>query len=156
MGFSATCNMPYTTFSREWTACVLASFGSPRSTEALFSTPSGCQLSAMVLAHRVADVTAGISTASGRFNKSTYLRLFDPPMVLDHPAVVSRAGAVRLDAALDARAAFATHSAGRPVPNDEVGVSRTATQQGPTLMAEHTAHPSATRPRWPRPPRVHI
>ena len=58
--------------------------------------------------------------------------------------MASRAGAVRLDAALDARAAFATHSAGRLVPNDVVGVSRTVTQQGPTLMAEHAAHPSAT------------
>ena len=61
----------------------------------------GERLFVMVLARRVADVAAGIATASGRFNESTYLRLFDPPTVLDHPDVASRAGAVRLDAALD-------------------------------------------------------
>ena len=55
------------------------------------------RLTKTVLAHRTVDVAAGVATAtaSGRDTEPSYIRVFSPPTVLDHPTAVSRAGSVQ-------------------------------------------------------------
>ena len=96
------------------------------------------------MVHRTVNVAVGVATVSGRNSESSYIRVFSTPTVLDHPIVVSRAGSIQPDPVQATRESLNSHSASRLVPPGVVGASRSIAQAGPTSMAEHVAHPSAT------------
>ena len=114
------------------------------------------RLTETVLVHRTVDVAAGVATSSGRETESSYIRVFSPPTVLDHPIAVSRAGSVQPDPVQTVRESLNSHSASRLVAPDEKGASRSTAQAGPTSMAEHAAHPSATTLLVSTTPSIHM
>ena len=114
------------------------------------------RLTETVLVHRTVDVAAGVATSSGRDTESSYIRVFSPPTVLDHPIAVSRAGSVQPDPVQTVRESLNSHSASRLVAPDEKGASRSTAQAGPTSMAEHAAHPSATTLLVSTTPSIHM
>ena len=91
-----------------------------------------------VLLHRVADAAANVATAHGRDNESNYLRMFSPPTMLDHPIAVERAGTIHPDPTTEIHNALTSQCAARLVD------ARSTSALGPTHMANHAAHPSAT------------
>ena len=97
-----------------------------------------------------------MATSSGRDTESSYIRVFSPPTVLDHPIAVSRAGSVQPDPVQTVRESLNSHSASRLVAPDEKGASRSTAQAGPTSMAEHAAHPSATTLLVSTTPSIHM